>query len=1136
MSETADNAKDAVLAEFLDLWVTDRDRGAIQPLAVYQLRFPGHEALVSRAYHGADPGEPTSDACDTRPAGRATDATHAIPGTDSTLGHYRLIEELGRGGFGVVWRAQDMRLGREVALKILKGLGPATGEVYNRFKREAAIAASLRHPSLCAVLDVGLDRGTPFIVMELLDGETLRDKITTAKQTTAGSSATVMLGSTDLKSGEPESVVPEVIGTVPQAWAQLARILETFEASARALHAAHEAGVIHRDIKPANIMVVSDGRPVIMDFGLARSEDVDLESLTQSGDFFGTPEYMSPEQLTRHNIKLDRRTDVWSLGVALYESLTLRRPFQSPTRQALFKAIMGQEIPDPRKVNRAICRDLKVVLQTALEKNLARRYQTAEDLAEELRRVREFRPIKAQPASALLRLRRWAQRSPAVATALGSLVLALALCAHFLVRVSEAKDLAATREVKTRESLTDWGRLADGRHLDDLLSAADALWPANSMTAPDMLEWQRKAEELVSRLPEHRAALAAIRETALPYSGRGRAKDRRTRAAEWNRIDKIVEYWERASSCLRWPALRAACQSHQSDPSRSGHLESSDETGCMEDREFDEDLATLKEESDACLGFAFRIEERWEPLRKLEDEAESRILRLAILPSALALMSVPPTREVLQHLSKHESHVMFESALRSWIREQRAEQFAKKLEPLGADRETVRERAASWASTAAALREEIGAQLTWEFSREEDQFRHDKLLYLVRGLGRLAGPPSPGRVTIIEMRDRYERASTLRRRTINQHHAAWDRCREDMSRSDSRYRGQPIAPQEGLVPLGIDWASGLWEFWHVQSGGDPAPAWRAAWGGDSNWAARPDGDPRGQMQSDKLTAGMGMVLVLVPAFDPDTNPLVPFTGDLMNRDTFPPAKLEAFFMSKYEMTQGQWKRIARENPSQSKSGHLLLDETTQQFKVTELHPVTRVSWVQGKRMARRLDLLLPTEAQWEYACRAGTRTRYWCGEDVGSINDTRAGNIADATIGVARARYAPSAPPLPWRYHVEFSDGYIAAAPIGCFSPNGFGLCDVIGNLREWCQDRYVPANENRSRQDQETGVREDFPGESDRPKDPTHTRVVRGGSFRLTARFAGSAFRSKGLASAGRDDLGLRLCRSVREDLEGAR
>ena len=959
------------LEAFLEQYWKDREAEHVRSLDEYIAQFPGDAAGIAREYFVLE-----------------STLTDAIPAAGSTLAHYRLIEELGRGGFGVVWRAEDTRLGREVAVKILKHLGSASGEVFERFKREAAIAANLKHPSLCAVFDVGRDGATPYIVMELLDGETIRDKITTAKETTSGRSSTVMLDSTDLKGGEVKGAAPEATGTVPEGRTAVARILETFEAAARALHVAHESGVIHRDIKPANIMVVSDGRPVIMDFGLARSEDMDLDTLTQSGDFFGTPEYMSPEQLTRQTIKLDRRTDVWSLGVTLYESLTLHRPFQSPTRQALYKAITGQDVPDPRRVNRSISRDLKVVLETAMEKSLFHRYQTAEDLAEELRRVREHEPIKARPASVWLRVQRWVQRNPARAAAMLSLLLGVVVSTYFAIQASSR--------------LQEWERLAEGRRLDDLITRSD-LWPATSRTADDMLTWLHDARVLASRLDEHRAALTSLRETSLPYSDQARAKDRVTHASQIARLDVIATGRKKLSQL---PSQRA-------------------------------DLERRRDE--------------------MEDSDDAKVRR-------------------------------------------KARRIEKDLDALDAKLTALEKESVSWDAEEGPLRREIARQLTWEFVDDGDQWRHDKLRDLVTGLERLVGEPSADGVTIREMVERHELASTLRQRSIEAHLAAWDRCSADVSRAHSRYGGLRVPPQEGLVPLGVDRDSGLWEFWHVASGASPVPAWD----GDAHWSSNNDGDPRGQLDSGKLTPEMGMVLVLIPGWtfsmgaqaDDESE-----AGDdpeaLSSEKPVHDVTLSPFFISKYEMTQAHWMRWTKENPSFHQPGMDL------QVKVTLMHPVDQVNWVESTAILRRCDLLLPTEAQWEYACRSGSRTVYANGNLPSDLED--GANIMDEGSWKETQR----------GYEPGYSDGFRYGAPVGSRSANHWGLHDMPGNLYEWCQDRFQ-SYQNPTRAGD--GLR---PGRAG-------TRVVRGGSWGHAALYARSSARSSYPAGFHGSTVGVRPARRV--------
>ena len=203
-----------------------------------------------------------------------------------------------------------------------------------------------------------MDGEVPFIAMKLIEGETLAKRISTARD--GGNSTCVMFSET----GEAPPIPAERRATATPGRAEVMRVVQVFEQAARAVHAAHEAGVIHRDLKPGNMMVTPDGQPVILDFGLAEELDSENPTLTISGDLLGTLHYMSPEQIAAKRIRLDRRTDVWSLGAALYEALTLKKPFESPTRDGLLQAIMTKEPVDPRQINRAIPTDLRTVIET----------------------------------------------------------------------------------------------------------------------------------------------------------------------------------------------------------------------------------------------------------------------------------------------------------------------------------------------------------------------------------------------------------------------------------------------------------------------------------------------------------------------------------------------------------------------------------------------------------------------------------------------------------------------------------------------------------------------------------------------------------------------------------------------------
>jgi WD40 repeat protein len=333
-----------------------------------------------------------------------------------------------------------------VALKVLGSV--IDFSQVERFRREAAAVSRLDHPGICPVYEAGEADGTQFIAMRYIDGVSLAQIIAREKEPGAETSS---------------------IG--PETRAQVDDVLLLVERVARALHSAHEAGLVHRDIKPGNIMVDREQRPIILDFGLARDETGNLKTLTIEGDLLGTPAYMSPEQLVAHRIKLDRRTDVYSLGVTLFECLTLQRPFDGATREALYKQILTTQLPDPRRMNRVLNKDLKVVLETACEKDRDRRYQTALDLAEDLRRVRAFEPIQARPLGAMVRLRRWTQRRPALATGILSLFLLLvtglgvALGMLDEVRTSQRATESALEQAKADRDLA---RQADERSKDAL--------------------------------------------------------------------------------------------------------------------------------------------------------------------------------------------------------------------------------------------------------------------------------------------------------------------------------------------------------------------------------------------------------------------------------------------------------------------------------------------------------------------------------------------------------------------------------------------------------------------------------------------------------------------------------------------
>ncbi len=494
MGEDEDQ-RSAVREAFRRLYVADRERGEAREVDAYKKPFPGYGDVIDEEYREL------RARADTVRAGRAETAAGggagprdaaATPPREGHIGPYRILRELGRGGMGVVYEAQDTRLPRRVALKVLSPQFSLSAPLRLRFQREAAIASMLDHPNLCTVYEAGEDDGTPYMAMRYLEGKPLSEWI---GQTRDGGRASGIVALPPAG-----GMAPEVDGGTTGQREDLDRILLLMERVARALHEAHEKGLIHRDVKPQNIIVKSDGEPVLLDFGLAREEAGEGHGLTRTGSLMGTPAYLSPEQLAAQRIHLDRRTDVYSLGVSLYECLTLRLPFEAPTLDGLYQKILMTEPVEPRTLNGAIPKDLQVVVSTAIDRNRDRRYQTALALAEDLRRVRSGEPILARPPGLLVRLQRWRATSAGglsetAVIALGVLSLFRGCNRHFDVRearrelaaVERDRDALAAEFVKAKalqgRELEGERRTARALRQRALLVTADALRASHPETA-----------------------------------------------------------------------------------------------------------------------------------------------------------------------------------------------------------------------------------------------------------------------------------------------------------------------------------------------------------------------------------------------------------------------------------------------------------------------------------------------------------------------------------------------------------------------------------------------------------------------------------------------------------------------------
>jgi WD40 repeat protein len=360
---------------------------------------------------------PAGDWPDTVPGGPAQRSA----GSQPRVAGFEILEEIGRGGLGVVYRARQERLGRLVALKMIVAGVHASEEVRAQFRREAAAVARLQHPHIVQLFEFGESDGLPYFALEFVTGGTLAQALATRPFSTA-------------------------------------RTVELIELLARAVHHAHAAGLIHRDLKPANIMLTADGTPKITDFGLAKRLDEALEN-TPTGTVLGSIGYMAPEQARGHTRLVGPAADVYALGAMLYECLTGRPPFKAANPIDTLVLTLTGEVVAPRKLNRLVPLDLETVCLKCLEREPERRYATARDLADDLHRVRSGLPVKARPASAFERAVKWSRRNPTGAAFIAAVTAALAVVAFLWGRAEKLRGFAETATHQARDNQ----RLAENR-------------------------------------------------------------------------------------------------------------------------------------------------------------------------------------------------------------------------------------------------------------------------------------------------------------------------------------------------------------------------------------------------------------------------------------------------------------------------------------------------------------------------------------------------------------------------------------------------------------------------------------------------------------------------------------------------
>ncbi|MCA8973642.1 MAG: SUMF1/EgtB/PvdO family nonheme iron enzyme [Planctomycetes bacterium] len=935
------------------------------------------------------------------------------------IGPYRILEELGRGGMGRVFKAEQREpVRRTVALKLIK-LGMDSEEVVLRFAQERQALALMDHEGIARVFDCGTsESGQPYFVMELVKG------------------------------------VPLDLFCEQQRLSLESRLLLMQQVCAAVQHA-HQKGVVHRDLKPANVLVSNDGGRLqikIIDFGLAKAMGqrlIDATLFTEAGRVVGTPEYMAPEQADPNNQDIDTRADIYSLGVMLYKVLVGELPFRGDELRDVGLAEMQRilrEVDPPRPstrlstttksstaiasacrlsagaLQRALKTDLDWVVLKALEKDRNRRYDTANALASDLQRYLDHEPLEAGPPSAGYRLKKILHRyrgqvlaaAAVFVTAIAGAIIAIGYWLAARDNLQLANERArvnielATSEAAARAQFADKVRQFEElsgvvRH-DRLVEGEQRLYPAWPDRLPAMEAWLDEARHLLARGAEIDTTIAQLRRNA-----RGPTEEELRRD-----LESHPRYGELLAAKCRLASLRHS-QSIRTGEAKLIEPQLPPEVQALDPSVLNilawDRVAPKGDErtvwGEEVLGLAYA---RMAVLRA--NEAEDRSGHLDTLAWAL-----------LANGLDEEARRCSAAALAAAPAAARGEFEAN----CGAIDDAVNRATAileESAAAAAALDTELRGHRRWRFpsSAGADEFLHDALVDLLSSLHRFEAELVAG------VRRRSAWASNIARLTRDHPNArvGWDDVRRQI-RASATYAGQDIELRDedvfGLVPIGVNPVTGCFEFYHLRSACEASR--------DPATLPIPTIAPDGSVGMDGAT---GIVFVLIPGGTftmgaQSGEPAAPNHDEDANGDEEPPHEVtvQPFFLSRFEATRGQWQRMFDIDPSY--------------YEGTPELPVESVSWTECDVSLTNMGLRLPTEAEWEFAARAGIDGRWACGDDPRLL--ATFGNLAD----LHAQGYGP---------FEAWDDRFLIPAPVGSYSAQRFGLHDVHGNVSEWCFDAYT--------------------------------------------------------------------------------
>ncbi len=1013
-----------------------------------------------------------------------------IAGRKLSFGRYRIRGEIARGGMGAILKIWDEDLRRTLAMKVVLGKDesattghtpPIDSRTLGRFLEEAQVTGQLDHPGIVPVHELGLDSdGRVYFTMKLVKGEDLRQ-------------------------------VYEHVLAGKDGWNQT-RALGVLLKVCEALSYAHDKGVIHRDLKPANVMVGKYGEVYVMDWGLARvlgtqdrhdmrlqpepqtsisvrterreerEEAPDSPIMTMDGDVVGTPAYMPPEQARGETGALGAQSDVYAVGAMLYHLLAGQMPFvprsaKVSARTVLMRVLEGSPVsvgtlaPDAPAELVAIC-------EKAMARDAGLRYADTRAFAEDLRAFLEHRVVGAYETGTWAETRKWVQRNKPLAASVAAAV-AIALTAVVwiagkndevrakndqltsanseLITAKQRADLktkeaeenatAAARSAgEARQSAVTANRLRaeaeeQGRELrvrgliQDFAAFEaldDSLDFARRVPRPASEWWLERAHQLVDGVQENaaegthwspgladaEARLAKLRERALPASEEDRAQDRamRPRAKELPTLRAKFQWQARMLGLEAWPS-EAESDSRLSKDS------------------------LLSTTADALNTRAWSLANpgaRWatDVTNKIFGKEVDALVLARHAVDAASKEQRPQFQDTLAWALLWTSHsddalAMERTALDeidAWGTDpgQLRPLLSRHLELLegeagrwrGGNLEARRTEHDALANEITALDSQETVRHTWHFTDGNDEWWHAQLSEIVRDLGR-----ARGQIAIAE-RSVLEPGTAL----------GWKTAIEAISSSE-QYRGVKwpngtrLSPQLGLVPIGADPVSHLWEFSHLESG---------------NVATR------GPDRTIVLTPETGLVFVLLPGGRVPIDRVEQIEpGKIWQDAELTKVSLDPFFLSKYEITNEQWDRLDGLPHAWERHPKPML-------------PITLINWDDCAAVLSRTVawIAMPTEAQWEYACRAGTTTPWWTGSDIASLRG--AANIAFDQQEIESA----------------------VLTRIGSLRPNPLGLHDVHGNVWEWCRDPLIWAGGER------------HPGDGLFDALDESSRVLRGGSY----------------------------------------